>query len=105
MSDLMRCYAQGDGVCRRIYCPRHRQKLAYCPWARNGYTNVPAGSVEPILDLEWAERRKKTSKRNKGFRGTTYGSASEVRSVKAVDLPDGWKPGDKLPESITKRGR
>lgn len=32
---LQKCVAESEDVCRYLVCPRHRKRLAYCPWAKN----------------------------------------------------------------------
>jgi hypothetical protein len=34
---LVMCHAESEDVCRHLVCPRHRGRLVYCPWARNGH--------------------------------------------------------------------
>lgn len=33
---LRKCEAKDEDTCRALYCPKHRQRLAYCPWEKNG---------------------------------------------------------------------
>jgi hypothetical protein len=39
VAPLRKCESQSEDVCRALVCPRHRGRLAYCPWARNGHVN------------------------------------------------------------------
>lgn len=34
---LRKCEALSEDICRALVCPRHRRRLAYCPWAKNGH--------------------------------------------------------------------
>jgi len=40
--EMRKCEAVDDDICRALYCPRHRRRLAYCPWEKNGYTRRSA---------------------------------------------------------------
>ena len=39
VAPLRKCESQSEDVCRALVCPRHRRRLAYCPWARNGHVD------------------------------------------------------------------
>ncbi len=41
MNELQKCVAENEDVCRHLVCPRHRRRLAYCPWERNGRAKLP----------------------------------------------------------------
>lgn len=34
---MMKCVAESEDVCRHLVCPRHRRRLAFCPWSANGH--------------------------------------------------------------------
>jgi len=65
-----KCEVRADGECRALYCPRHRKRLAYCPWSNNGYVNFG-----PDPDVVEQEKREKRSKRSRGFPGWSRGPA------------------------------
>jgi hypothetical protein len=44
MSNLMKCVAESDEVCRHLVCPRHRGRLAFCPWSANGHEPLSANA-------------------------------------------------------------
>jgi len=42
--ELRKCEAKDEDTCRALYCPKHRQRLAYCPWEKNGHVTPPGES-------------------------------------------------------------
>lgn len=32
---LEKCKAESEEICRALYCPKARRRLAYCPWEKN----------------------------------------------------------------------
>lgn len=36
MPPKQKCVAESEDVCRHLVCPRHRRRLAFCPWSANG---------------------------------------------------------------------
>jgi hypothetical protein len=41
---MMKCVAESEDVCRHLVCPRHRRRLAFCPWAANGHEAKPVSA-------------------------------------------------------------
>lgn len=39
-TELKKCEALDEDNCRALVCPKHRKRLAYCPWAKNGHVNT-----------------------------------------------------------------
>lgn len=60
-------------------------------------------AIEPILDDVLAERRRRISKRNRGFPGNHYGPASAGCVVTGKDVPADWQPGDPVPTARPRR--